>query len=243
MQDNQGDKTEVPILGDNRKWEEIQEDESGELKDTIGEDTTYIKLRKSLRDRLGVGRSIRRGLIRYMFLAIDCSRSMAKKDDALKPNAFECCKRIGEEFINQYFDQNPISQLGLIITRNSQARRVTELTANPKAHINKLKYIEHELITDENSTSTSSSSLAKSKSSSVHNKSNLRKSGSGIRSTSAEDIIRAPKERGDASLQHVIELGITSLQYIPEYGSREILIVYGSLSSADPGDIFNTIGI
>ena len=226
MEEN--DQSGIPTLGDNRQWLDVQIGEDGQLIHSAVEDDKYLKLRQNLRDRLGVGRSIRRGLIRYLYLIIDCSRSMSKKDDALKPSAFECCKRFGEEFINQYFDQNPISQLGLIITRNSQAKRVTELTTNPKSHIEKLKTIDHEPITDDTTTTSGRKYETKS-------------SYSGIKSTSTEDIIHAPKERGEASLQHSIELGISSLQYIPEYGSRELLIIYSSLSSTDPGDIFNTI--
>ena len=183
--------------------------EDGQLIHSVEEDDKYARLRHSLRDRLGVGRSIRRGLIRYLYLIIDCSRSMSKKDDALKPTAFDCCKRIGEEFINQYFDQNPISQLGLIITRNSQAKRVTELTGNPKAHIQRLKYIEQELITDDKNDSSEQNSLFLSRSSSNYKNNLHHRAPGGIKSTSTEDIIRAPKERGEASLQHAIELGVT----------------------------------
>ena len=33
-----------------------------------------------------------------------------------------------EEFIYDYFDQNPISQMGVIITRNGVAEKLTELS-------------------------------------------------------------------------------------------------------------------
>jgi len=32
-----------------------------------------------------------------------------------------------ELFIEEYFDQNPISQLGIIVTKNKRAEKVTEL--------------------------------------------------------------------------------------------------------------------
>ncbi|KAJ3415115.1 hypothetical protein HDV05_005523 [Chytridiales sp. JEL 0842] len=47
--------------------------------------------------------------------------------------------------------------------------------------------------------------------------------------------------RGEASLQNAMELARMSLMHIPSHGSREILIVFGSLSTCDPGDIFETI--
>ena len=46
---------------------------------------------------------------------------------------------------------------------------------------------------------------------------------------------------GDASLQNPLEMALTLLQNIPEYGNREVLVCYGSLSTTDPGDIFATI--
>lgn len=40
-----------------------------------------------------------------------------------------------EDFIEEFFYQNPISQLGLIITRNKRAERISELGGNLKKHI------------------------------------------------------------------------------------------------------------
>ncbi|CAM9358466.1 unnamed protein product, partial [Heterosigma akashiwo] len=36
-------------------------------------------------------------------------------------------------------------------------------------------------------------------------------------------------------------MATTSLKAVPEYGSRELIIIYGSLSTCDPGDIHDTI--
>lgn len=40
-----------------------------------------------------------------------------------------------ENFIEEYFDQNPISQLGLVVTRNKRAEKLAELGGNPRRHI------------------------------------------------------------------------------------------------------------
>lgn len=40
-----------------------------------------------------------------------------------------------EDFIDEFFDQNPISQLGIIVTRNKRAEKLSELAGNPKKHI------------------------------------------------------------------------------------------------------------
>ena len=47
--------------------------------------------------------------------------------------------------------------------------------------------------------------------------------------------------RGDASLQNVLELARESLHSVPSFTSREVLLLSASLSSCDPGDIFQTV--
>ena len=44
-----------------------------------------------------------------------------------------------EEFITAFFDQNPLSNIGIIVTRESKAEKLTELSGNPKAQIAALK--------------------------------------------------------------------------------------------------------
>jgi transcription initiation factor TFIIH subunit 2 len=46
---------------------------------------------------------------------------------------------------------------------------------------------------------------------------------------------------GDPSLQNALEMGRNSLLHLPKHVSREIIILYGSLYSCDPGDIHETI--
>lgn len=40
-----------------------------------------------------------------------------------------------EDFIEEFFYQNPISQLGVIITRNKRAEKISDLAGNSKKHI------------------------------------------------------------------------------------------------------------
>uniref|UniRef100_A0A8C4ISG8 General transcription factor IIH, polypeptide 2 n=1 Tax=Dicentrarchus labrax TaxID=13489 RepID=A0A8C4ISG8_DICLA len=44
-----------------------------------------------------------------------------------------------EAFVDEYFDQNPISQVGIITTKNKRAEKLTDLAGNPKKHIAALK--------------------------------------------------------------------------------------------------------
>eukprot|EP00953_Heterococcus_sp_UTEX-ZZ885_P029370 15593-Heterococcus_DN1.PRE.1 len=36
------------------------------------------------------------------------------------------------DFVRGFFDQNPLSQLGIIITRDGRAEKITDLSGNPK---------------------------------------------------------------------------------------------------------------
>uniref|UniRef100_A0AAQ5ZED0 VWFA domain-containing protein n=1 Tax=Amphiprion ocellaris TaxID=80972 RepID=A0AAQ5ZED0_AMPOC len=76
-------------------------------------------------------------LMRHLFVVIDCSRSMEDQD--LKPNRLTSTLKLMEAFIDGYFDQNPISQVGIITTKNKRAEKLTDLAGNPKKHIAMLK--------------------------------------------------------------------------------------------------------
>jgi len=44
-----------------------------------------------------------------------------------------------EHFIQEFFDQNPISQLGIIVTHDKTAERIVELSGNPKQQIKTIR--------------------------------------------------------------------------------------------------------
>ncbi|XP_020614690.1 general transcription factor IIH subunit 2-like [Orbicella faveolata] len=66
--------------------------------------------------------------MRHVFVVVDMSRAMEEAD--LKPSRLACSVKLLEDFITEYFDQNPISQIGLIATRNKRAEKLTELSGN-----------------------------------------------------------------------------------------------------------------
>ena len=47
--------------------------------------------------------------------------------------------------MHSYFDQNPISQLGLIVTKNKIAEKVCDLVGNPKKITDKLNGLKEKL--------------------------------------------------------------------------------------------------
>ena len=44
-----------------------------------------------------------------------------------------------QDFVEEYFYLNPISQLGLVITRSKRAELISELAGNPRQHIDSIK--------------------------------------------------------------------------------------------------------
>ncbi|TPX66741.1 hypothetical protein SpCBS45565_g04287 [Spizellomyces sp. 'palustris'] len=116
-----------------RSWDILQEDEQGSLQGVVASIQQQLKRRRLHRDTA----TVQRGIIRHLYLVIDLSRAMAELD--LKPSRIECTMRLAEEFIGEYFDQNPLSQLGIIITRDALAEQLTELTGNPTDHTSALQ--------------------------------------------------------------------------------------------------------
>uniref|UniRef100_A0A3Q3EAF9 General transcription factor IIH subunit n=1 Tax=Labrus bergylta TaxID=56723 RepID=A0A3Q3EAF9_9LABR len=119
--------------GYERTWEVLKEDESGSLKATV-EEILFQSKRKRVVESHG---QVRLGMMRHLYVVIDCSRSMEDQD--LKPNRLTSTLKLMEAFVDEYFDQNPISQVGIITTKNKRADKLTELAGNPKKHIAALK--------------------------------------------------------------------------------------------------------
>lgn len=74
--------------------------------------------------------------MRHLVIIIDMSNAMNQID--FKPNRFICSLRLLEQFVNDFIDQNPISQLCFIITRNKRAEVISSLSGNLKSHIESL---------------------------------------------------------------------------------------------------------
>lgn len=158
-----------------RSWEDMPENEREIL------EREYEK-REQRRRKLALraeGGSVRKGMMRHLMLVVDMSNKYLKQLHLYL-----------EALIRDYFDQNPISQLGAIVTRYSKAELITELNGNPSRHIDQLK---------------------------------------------------GQSVGGEPSLQNALQLARVSMSVLPDYGSKEVLVVYGSLSTTDPGDIHATI--
>ncbi|XP_039615184.1 general transcription factor IIH subunit 2 [Polypterus senegalus] len=170
-----------------RTWELLVEDESGSLKPSV-EDILFKAKRKRVIESQG---QIRLGMMRHMYIVLDASRTMEDQD--LKPNRLTSTLKLLEFFVEEYFDQNPISQLGIIATKNKRAEKLTDLAGNPKKHIEALKR--------------------------------------------AVDTTCS----GEPSLYNSLSLAMQNLKHMPGHTSREVLVIFSSLTTCDPANIYDLI--
>lgn len=136
---------------------------------------------------------LQRGIIRHLLVIIDLSAAMDEKD--LRPTRLALTIRFVSEFITEFFEQNPISQLGLIGMRDGLAIRLSDISGNPSDHISKLQELKEQ----------------------------------------------KEEPKGQPSLQNALEMARAALFHAPSHTTREVLIIFGSLLSSDPGDIHTTI--
>jgi len=173
--------------GYEKTWETLQEDQDGLLEFSV-KDIIEKARRKRLLERQGKSKL---GMMRHLYVVLDMSESMKSQD--LKPTRLLCCERLLEKFVEEYFYLNPISQMGIIVSSNKRAEKVSDMTGNPRRHI---------------------------------------------------DILKSLSEKpcsGEPSLQNSLDLVIQSLKNMPPHTSREVLVLMGSLTTCDPGDINKTI--
>ena len=85
---------------------------------------------------------LHRGIIRHLILIIDLSTAMLEKD--LRPTRYSLTLNHVEAFIKEFFDQNPISQLGIIGMRDGLAVRISDVGGNPSEHVGKVSKLRRE---------------------------------------------------------------------------------------------------
>lgn len=170
-----------------RSWDLVTVDEDGDMSALAASLIESRKKRSALKNIT----PYQRGIIRTLVLVLDCSEAMAEKD--LRPNRHAMIVQYAIDFVHEFFDQNPISQLGIVTMRNGLAQLISQISGNPQDHIDALK------------------------------------------------LIRKQEPKGNPSLQNALEMSRGLLLPVPAHCTKEVLIVFGSLSSTDPGDIHQTI--
>lgn len=116
-----------------RSWDAVVEGADGSLEGAIEGIAEAEKRARLLRDTT----PLQRGIIRHLVLVLDMSFAMAERD--LAPTRYELTVTCAREFVREYFEQNPISQLAIIGMRNGIALRISEMGGNPADHLEKLQ--------------------------------------------------------------------------------------------------------
>lgn len=112
-----------------RSWDQVHEDEGGNLDTAVRHMLEALKRQRRRRDAIPV----QRGIIRHLVLVLDLSSDMTEID--LRPNRFDLTLQYVRRFITDYFDQNPIGQLGIVCTRDGLAERLSLMGGNATEHL------------------------------------------------------------------------------------------------------------
>lgn len=169
-----------------RSWDIVQEDESGSIASLVS------GLVDTQRKRSHINATpFQRGIIRTVVLVLDCSQVMREKD--FRPNRHSLTVKYAVEFVHDFFEENPISQLAVVAMRNGLAHCVSPMSGNPSEHVDAL-----------------------------------------------HTLGRVDPE-GGPSLQNALEMARGLLAHTLGHATREIVLVFGALFTADAGDIHATI--
>jgi len=121
-----------------RAWEDLEEDPvTGRLRVTSEAMAAEARERRAKMAAIARGTGSVKGMIRFLYVVIDLSRAANEED--FRPNRLSVVGQCATSFIREYFNQNPLSQLGIIVARNGVAERLTELSGSPEAHVKALR--------------------------------------------------------------------------------------------------------
>lgn len=115
-----------------RSWDVVQEDVDGSLAGVVAGIVEDNKKKRVLADV----KPVQRGIIRNLILVLDLSIFMLEKD--LRPNRYQMMLNYAIDFVTEFFDQNPISQLSIVGMKDGLATLISALDSSPHEHINAL---------------------------------------------------------------------------------------------------------
>ncbi|KAF1810013.1 TFIIH basal transcription factor complex, subunit SSL1 [Eremomyces bilateralis CBS 781.70] len=74
-----------------------------------------------------------RGIIRHVVLILDLSAAMAEKD--MRPTRYLVTLKHATTYVREFFEQNPISQLAVMVMHDGLCHLISDLSGNPTHHI------------------------------------------------------------------------------------------------------------
>lgn len=114
-----------------RSWDQVVEGADGSL--AVAGLLEASKRARLLRDTT----PLQRGIIRHLVLVLDMSFAMAEKD--MLPTRYALMHATAKDFVKEFFEQNPISQLAVVGMRDGIAVRVSDLSGDPAEHLERLR--------------------------------------------------------------------------------------------------------
>ncbi|OWT37540.1 transcription initiation factor TFIIH subunit 2 [Cryptococcus neoformans var. grubii Br795] len=109
-----------------KSWDIVQEDESGSLESAV--ETLLARGRR--KRALMSDTPVRRSIIRHVFIIIDLSESMLDKD--YRPTRFEVILGYLRTYVVEWFDQNPLGQIGVIAMRDRLSEVLIPMGGSPE---------------------------------------------------------------------------------------------------------------
>ncbi|GAB0090047.1 General transcription factor IIH subunit [Sergentomyia squamirostris] len=119
--------------GYEKTWEAIKEDERGLLQSSVADIIQKAK-RKRQEEKKGQNRL---GMMRHLYVIVDCTENMSLQD--LKPTRLICTMKLLEVFVEEFFDQNPICQVGFIALKSKRAEKISDLTGSSRKHLKAIR--------------------------------------------------------------------------------------------------------
>lgn len=121
-----------------RAWEDLEEDPvTGRLRVNARAIEARARERRAKMAALALGGGTAKGMMRFAYVVVDLSRAANEED--FRPNRLSVVGQCATAFVREFFNQNPLSQLGIIVARNGVAERLTELSGSPEAHCSALR--------------------------------------------------------------------------------------------------------
>lgn len=108
-----------------KAWSVILEDDTDTIQNSINKFNALQ--RKRLTRNLALIPGLKKGLIRNFIVVIEASRAANEND--LYPTRLKWIFSKLIPFVRDYFDQNPLCQLGLVVTRDGMAEKLCDLTS------------------------------------------------------------------------------------------------------------------
>ena len=143
----------------------------------------------------------------------------------MRPSRFDLMLEYSREFVSEWFDQNPLGQIGIVGMREGIAEKICGMSG--QYICTSVAYL------DSNTVGTPQDVLK-----TIADRRKLEPSGAPSLQNALE-MVRAHMRYSDFSLFNACLSHLRS--YLPTHSSKEVVILFGSLTTVDPGNVHDTL--